>query len=313
MRIPWVNAIGAYYIPNVGAGYKCGGNLITRLKKLFLIVFKIKEIPEDTDILLIEGGFGFLVGFLFKKLRKKKVILIVSDPLFDFFDKRKNLSILFFWMVKDFDGFIPTSRLMSSKVPFSNKKIVNTFINVEKFYKIKPKFTKNLIYVGVLNKHKGIEELIEIFLEVKKIEKKSKLYLIGDGPLKEKILNFNNKSIILTGFVKNPERFMAKSTFFINFSNFDSFGNCVVEAMAAGLVPIISKNMGVKEVVEKVDPTLIINTKNKEESIKKILSLLNSEEKIIKELSNKCKRVSLYYIKERSVRNFKAAFTSFIK
>jgi glycosyltransferase involved in cell wall biosynthesis len=307
----WAKAVNAEFVPDLDTGPKLGSSWPKRFFNAFRRLFILNRIPKDTDVLLLEGGLGFIVGFLFKKFRKGKVIMIVSDPLFYELKKMPILAKIGYYMMKDFDGFIPTSKLMSSLVPFKNKKIVHPFAEVERFNKVKADLNKkNIIYVGVLNKQKGVDRVIKLFLKLQKKIPEAKLFLVGEGPLKKEIEKINNKNIILTGFTKRPENYMKECSVYINLSRLDPFGVGVIEAMVVGLIPIVSENVGAKEVVEKIDKNLVV--KNEIEAEKKIISLFRDEEKL-KRLMNLCKKISLEYNKKKSIIAFKKNLKYFLK
>ncbi|MEM5831521.1 MAG: glycosyltransferase family 4 protein, partial [Candidatus Aenigmatarchaeota archaeon] len=203
------------------------------------------------------------------------------------------------------------SKLMFNFIPFKNKEIVYPFAYTERFSKIKVNInSKNIIYVGIINKQKGVDRIVKIFFQIQKKIPEAKLFLVGEGPLKEKIKAINNEAIVLTGFIKNPERYMSKCAIYINLSRLDPFGVGVIEAMAAGLVPIISENVGAKDIVEKIDKSLIV--KDEEEATKKIIELFRNKKKL-KALSIKVKKMGIKQNKKNSIKAFKRAFFNFVK
>ncbi|MFH8119688.1 MAG: glycosyltransferase family 4 protein [Candidatus Aenigmatarchaeota archaeon] len=225
--------------------------------------------------------------------------------------ENKLLGKIGYYMMKNFDGFIATSKLMFNFIPFKNKEIVYPFADTERFSKIKVNInSKNIIYIGAMNKQKGVDRIVEIFPKVQKKIPEVKLFLVGEGPLKERIKAIGNKAIVLTGFIKNPEKYMSKCAIYISLSSFDSFGVGVIEAMAAGLVPIISENVGAKDIVEKVDKSLIV--KDEEEAIKKIVKLFRNKKKL-KALSIKVKKIGIKQNKKNSIKAFKKAFLTLLK
>lgn len=307
----WARSIGAKFIPNIGAGPKMGSGWSSRIAKAFLMPFMLRKIPKDTNVLLIEGGLGFIVGFFFKKIRKGKIVMIVSDPLFYELKQKPLLAKIGYFMIKDFDSFVPTSKLMANLIPFENKKIVYPFIEVKRFGRIKANIgCKNIIYTGILNRQKGVDKVVRVFLQIQKVIPEAKLFLVGKGPLKEEIDNIGNKMIVLPGFTKNPENYIKECSLYINLSRLDPFGVGVVEAMAAGLVPIISENVGARDLLEKIDKKLVV--KNIEEAKKRIAELFKNKKKLIR-LSKKAKEIGKKQNKEKNIKNFKKAFYSFVK
>lgn len=113
-----------------------------------------------------------------------------------------------------------------------------------------------LVTCGRLDKTKGHWYLIRIFHELKKNIPNLKLLLIGDGPLREQLIdlshqfelkiytednkqNYNEKDIYFLGFQDNPFKYIARSKLFILTSLVEGFPNVLVEAIACG-VPVIS-------------------------------------------------------------------------
>ena len=73
---------------------------------------------------------------------------------------------------------------------------------------------------------------------------KAKLLIIGEGPLREKIISWIkemslDEDILLIGFQKNPFKYISKAEVFVLSSFVEGFGNVIIEAMALG-IPVIS-------------------------------------------------------------------------
>jgi glycosyltransferase involved in cell wall biosynthesis len=103
---------------------------------------------------------------------------------------------------------------------------------------------------------------------------------------------------------------MKECSIYVNLSRLDPFGVGVIEAMAVGLIPIVSENVGAKVIIEKVDKTLIVNSEEK--AVIKILELFSNRIKLAK-LSQKLKKKAIEECnKEKSIKKFKKALYSFI-
>ena len=103
------------------------------------------------------------------------------------------------------------------------------------------------VSVGHLLPIKGFDTLIKAFAQVKD---NAMLYIIGDGPEKEKILHQINQlqlehKINLLGQVGRKEinKVFQKSHAFVLASRSETFGVCYIEAMYAGL-PVIATRCG---------------------------------------------------------------------
>ncbi|MEH7746759.1 glycosyltransferase [Neobacillus drentensis] len=123
---------------------------------------------------------------------------------------------------------------------------------IEKQSKLKPENEideefvtgKTVITAGRLTGQKGHWHLIRAFQYVVKKVPNAKLLILGQGEeevyLAKLIIDLGlADNIKLIGYHKNPYYYLAKSDLFVFSSNFEGFGNILLEAMACGL-PIVS-------------------------------------------------------------------------
>lgn len=154
-------------------------------------------------------------------------------------------------ILKYLDAMTAVSEPAASYIKSLTRKqihIIPNGIALEEFNKLKhttPK-QKNVLYIGRLEKRKGVNYLIEAFhrLKLPNIE----LIIAGDGPDREKLaLQVQNKkldNIKLLGYVSDikKKQLLAEATVFCSPAIFgESFGIVLLEAMAAG-VPIVAGN-----------------------------------------------------------------------
>jgi len=120
-------------------------------------------------------------------------------------------------------------------------------------------FTSNkvLVAVGRLAKEKGFHNLIDVAAELKQAIPSIKLLLIGSGPYQKVILDRISgrklkvstamespdfsADVIMTGFLKNPLKYVARSALFVLSSQTEGFPNAMVEAMSLG-VPVAAND-----------------------------------------------------------------------
>ncbi len=159
---------------------------------------------------------------------------------------------------------------------------------------------KYFLYVGRLVKNKGIEELLEVFNEIKSEYPNMNLILIGDGLLKEEILKFIEKNnlndrIELKGRLSHDIICYYYNACSILFHIGTSGGlpNIVVEGVASGIPVIASENNANRDFVNQDLKTgIIIDAGDKiglKNAIKEIIEIPDNFSgevpKIIKELS----------------------------
>ena len=136
-----------------------------------------------------------------------------------------------------------------------------------------------LTTAGRLTMQKGQWYLLRIFKELKKSNPDIKLVILGDGEMKELLINLSENlklktysvwsekkfddtyDVYFMGFQKNPYKFIKASKLFAMTSLWEGFGNTIVEAMACG-TSVISVNCksGPKEIIyPELEVNRIIN------------------------------------------------------
>ncbi len=137
------------------------------------------------------------------------------------------------------------------------------------------------VFVGRLVGDKGINELVQVFLEVTSKYKATKLVLVGPyehelDPLNSATLDaiYENASIITTGFQNDVRPFLAMSNVFVFPSYREGFPNVVMQAGAMNLPCIVTNINGSNEIIEEGINGTIIPPKD-------IESLFSSMQKII--------------------------------
>jgi glycosyltransferase involved in cell wall biosynthesis len=108
---------------------------------------------------------------------------------------------------------------------------------------LKNKEKKVLLGVGRLTEQKDFSTLIKAFVKLRK-KKEIKLIILGEGKDRKSLeklikeLQIEN-DVDMPGFIDNPYSCMANSDIFALSSEYEGFGNVLVEAMACG-TPVVS-------------------------------------------------------------------------
>lgn len=165
----------------------------------------------------------------------------------------------------------------------------------------------NIITIGRLSEEKGQKDLIDVVIIVKEEIPDIKLYLVGDGPLKESLEEYVRKldltkNIVFTGFLdkKGKEKYIMDSSIFVLPSYTESFGLVLIEAMSYGLPCIaFDSSDGAKELL-KDDTGILIENRDKNLMAQEIINLINNKQKL-NEYSKKeykyCQRYLLSNVK----------------
>ncbi|MGM0902877.1 MAG: CDP-glycerol glycerophosphotransferase family protein [Bacillota bacterium] len=113
----------------------------------------------------------------------------------------------------------------------------------------------NFVNMGRLSPEKGQDNLIRAFANYHKMHNNSRLYILGQGPLKEKLQSLINdldleQVVTLMGQVENPFNFMKKCDCFILSSHYEGQPMVLLEAMTLGMNIIATDIVANRTVLE---------------------------------------------------------------
>jgi glycosyltransferase involved in cell wall biosynthesis len=118
-----------------------------------------------------------------------------------------------------------------------------------------PMSTKRILAVGALKSEKNYPLLLRALAKVRERMLVS-LLILGDGPLREAlevqvVQDGLGDAVIFAGFDTNPWPYYAAADLFVLSSDYEGFGNVLVEALYAGL-PVVSTDCpnGPREILE---------------------------------------------------------------
>lgn len=144
----------------------------------------------------------------------------------------------------------------ADEVDCNEVKIINNGIQLNKFQydeKVRQEIRNSMNIkdeyligsIGRMSYPKNYEFLIEVFKNIHKSDRKTKLGIVGEGPsetiLKKMARNFGlDNSVILPGKTESPEKYYMAFDVFVSPSRFEGFGTTAIEAQATGLPCVLS-------------------------------------------------------------------------
>lgn len=176
-------------------------------------------------------------------------------------------------------------------------------------------------YVGRINTDKGINELIEAFIELQKKYDNIYLILIGmfdnANPIKKENLEIikTNKQIITTGNIPSTEVYQHMTMFDVltHPTYREGFGKVLQEAMGVG-IPIITTNVpGPSEVIENKTSGILVNAKDSKDLLKKMEELYLNKELREEFASNGRKRAEMYFDRPIMLNNILKDINNIVK
>lgn len=166
--------------------------------------------------------------------------------------------------------------------------IVPNGIDLSK-YKNPPAFPKgdvrNILYIGRLEKRKGVEYLLKAFAYEFLNDDSVQLVIAGHGPERQKLEELAKDlklfNVTFLGFIDEETKieWLAKADVFCSPALYgESFGIVLLEAMAMGVVTVAGDNPGYSSVMQGRGQLSLINPKETEEFARRLRLLLEDEE-----------------------------------
>lgn len=245
----------------------------------------------DVEIAFLEGP---VTELLQEKSSAKKIAWIHTDLLAHYSIKDYDRILkayqkyhnLVFVSKNSLDQFLKLDQENTYK---GNKQVIFNYIDFSAIKlagkdKIKETFSNELNFVVVarLVPAKGIERLMKVHKSLLENGYQHHIYVIGDGPLKDDLLNLQKEYDIVNTFhflgkKMNPYPYIVKGDYFLLPSYYEGYPVTLMEAMALNQY-IIATAIASSEVLEDYPNRLIVE--NTEEGIYEGLKELIMEKKI---------------------------------
>ena len=273
------------------------------IKKKVLI---IKEIKKSKSDVLVSTRVEF--STLLSKYGARKKIKIAQEHhhhnnnkkyINKLSNKYENIDYLFALtetLENDYKNFLKNNS--NTKIVLMPNMIKSKF---KDFTNLKE---NNLIFVGRLHEVKKVDDLINIFSQLKNND--CTLYIIGDGDEYKNIQNLIKKlnlekKIKLLGYLNQEEivPYLLKSKVFCMTSLTEGLPMVLLEAMSYG-VPCIAYNTesGVKDIIDNEENGFIIYGRNEHEYIETLEKMLSDEKMITNMSKNAIKKAKKFSQKE---------------
>ena len=143
----------------------------------------------------------------------------------------------------------------------------------------------NILFVGRLEKRKGVNYLLEAYKQVKQEIPNSQLIIVGPGTrlrnkYEKQVVRNNLKDVVFVGYVSYdelPRYYKSADIVCAPATGKESFGIVLLEAMAVGK-PVVASNIeGYASVVTHGVEGLLVPPKNKELLAQTLISLLTNQ------------------------------------
>lgn len=217
-------------------------NSLTRITKIYQL---IKNIKPEVIILNNCPSVNYILPFISSKIR---VISVIHSD-----DKR------YYKLDTRFSGWLDHLVCPSNKLAitlpeflfFSDRlkiQIIPHGVKATQAPSKDPRILKSMVFVGNLDKHKGVDLIVSIVETIVKKFNESHLFLVGRGPMDDQLrteINFKNLNgnITLIPYLEKPQLtdLFSRAEILLFPTRLESFGLVIPEAMAEGVIPVVTK------------------------------------------------------------------------
>jgi glycosyltransferase involved in cell wall biosynthesis len=240
-------------------------------------------------------GKPLSVHFLGKDLDKTCNLPVIGNSIIRFANKIDILTV---------QGTNSKEFLTQKKI--NRVHIIPTACDIKKFSASNKPKKFDIIFVGRISKEKRIDRFIEIVKILNYKNYPIKALIVGSGPYQKKMLNLIktyklNHLVNFIGWKDDVVRYLSRTKIFVLTSDNDQLPSSLLEAMAMGLVPVVTKVGNLSDVVD--DKNIIeLNAKCSERFANRITELLNDEVLFEEQSKIALKRVQKFSIEANSVR-----------
>jgi glycosyltransferase involved in cell wall biosynthesis len=287
------------------------------------VLFLLKKYPT---VMTLHGAESFLskllIWFLppsnFKNVfYNQNTLNMIGKLTYFYFNSIQKFFYKF--ALKNVDIFIAPSKFIQNMAKTDVSPIIHlpNFIEFQQFHELTNNY--NLLFIGRLEKIKGIEFLIQAISFIIQVFPQTTLTIVGDGRNKTDLLNLTKKlqlerNIQLKGWVEHKDLnnyYKNASIVVIPSVGPENFPTVCNEAMSAGR-PVIGTKVGIPEIIDDGVNGYLVEPENPEQIAEKVIKLF-SEETLLKELGRNARKKAEEFSVEKHVFNLEKIYEEVMK
>jgi len=289
------------------------------------------EKVKSFDYFLVSGPhFSPIIMKFFRLNKQQKLIVHLGDETMYFLHINwygKIMQKAMVWALNHYDALFcegqmaaDLARLNGIKAP----RIYTTYLGVPSermisLQKNQPNLSSNhLVFISAGPKgwrtyYKGLDLMINAFNKAYQKENTLEFTIIGEwdeNVQKALIENCSaecKKAIHFKGRTNDIAHYLKEGSLYFHIARGDAFPTVVLEAMSAGLIPMVSEWTGSKEVVGQVEPSLVVPL-NETAVVKRLMEFIEMKIEDRAILSQKMREASTKYTEGFALKHYQDTF-----
>ena len=250
-----------------------------------------------------------LAGYIVSRLLRKPLSVHFLGKDLDKTCKLPVVGNFFLQFANNID--VLTVQGTNSKEFLTTKRINNVYIiptacDLKKFSVSKEPKKYDIIFVGRISKEKRIDRFIEIVNILNNNNYPIKALIVGSGPDQKEMLNLIktyqlNHCVNYIGWKDDVTKYLSQAKIFVLTSDNDQLPSSLLEAMASGLVPVVTKVGNLSDVVDHKN-IVKLNPESSQRLANRINELLTDEVLFEEQSRIALKSVQKFSVEANSVR-----------
>jgi glycosyltransferase involved in cell wall biosynthesis len=131
-----------------------------------------------------------------------------------------------------------------------------------------------VVFMGRLEKEKRVDQLIQVWPDVRKQRPDTSLLILGNGSQAEKLKGMASKGILFGGSVADVVPYLQTADLFVLPSISEGLSNALLEALAAGLPVLVTPTGGTTDIVRHKTSGWLIHNFNSQSLLEGMLEFL---------------------------------------
>jgi glycosyltransferase involved in cell wall biosynthesis len=286
--------------------------------------------PAKYDVFLVSGPhFSPIIMKYFRLKKRQKVLVHLGDETMYFlysnwYSKFMKSTLIF--ILNRYDGLICEGQMAADLAKLNGvvTPTYTTYLGAPKeryseLLRIQPNMnSKNIVFLssgpgGWRTWYKGLDLMIAAFNIAFQKDQELSFTIIGDwdislqNELLSKCSVDARSAIHFVGYVNDLERYFSEGSLYLHCARGDAFPTVVIEAIAAGLIPLVSEWTGNKEIVQMTSEELIVPL-DKEIIAEKIIWYMKLPVVDKEELSKKLRKTITKFTEENALIHYQDTF-----
>ena len=309
--------------------------------KLYLIyawiynAFAFKK-PSQFDLFLVSGPhFSPIIMKFFRLKKKQKVVVHLGDETMYFlYDNwyAKLMKKTLIWLINQYDALLCEGQMAADLAilnGITKPKIYTTYLGVPaerqaKLLSLTPDLSKNnLIFISTGPKgwrtyYKGLDLMINAFAKAFEKNNSISFTIVGEWDknlqleLMKKCSESCKQAIHFVGSTQDIDIYLSKASMYFHTARGDAFPTVVLEAMSAGLIPLVSEWTGSKEVVGQISQDQIVSL-DEDKICQKIIDFTQMPLQDRKILADLMREASKKYTESFALNHYQNTFNQLYK